>query len=98
MERLQLSQVREKGLPFVGRDESAIYDESVGRQNRREIWPRIQPRRASEEGHLVIQDFVERRGGVVMKVRRGSADTAQLCGVHHAEVTWLARQQQPAGI
>jgi hypothetical protein len=96
--QLQLSQIREKSQSLVGRNESAVDHESIGRENRRQIWRRIQARRPSEEGVVEVEHFLERGCGIVVKVRRGSADAAQLCGVHHTEVTRLACQEQPAGI
>src|SRR5436190_23602395 len=81
---LQLSKVRQQRGALVHCDEPAIDDETVRRQNRRQIRRWIQTSCSPEQGVIVIQYLLERRRGVVVEVRGGPADPAQLCDFHHA--------------
>ena len=81
-----------------GVHEPTIDHETVRRKNRRQVGWRVEPSRAPEERIVMVEHGFERRCGIVVKVRRGSADSPQLCDVHHSEIGDLASEQQSSRI
>ena len=73
---LELSEVRQQRLPFFRSNESAIDDEPVRGENRRQIGRWIQPSSTPELGVIVVDYLFECRRGVVVEVRSRPADAA----------------------
>ena len=46
----------------------------------------------------MVEHFLERRGGVVVEIGSGPADSAQLGDIHDAEVGGLAGEEQSSWI
>ena len=67
-------------------------DDKMGGRLRRQKEPLESP----EERVVQVEHFFEGGRGVVVKVRRGPADAAQLRGLHHAKIRRLAGEEPPA--
>ena len=91
---LLLAKVRQQRRPFLRRHKSTIHHKAIRRENRRQVRRRIQARHASEERIVMVEDFLEGRGGVVVEIRSGPADSTQLGDVHDAEIRRLTGEQQ----
>ena len=89
-----------KPVTLLARPLSRTHDRRRGRSTKESAasWAADLAEPRAEEGFVVVEHLLECRGRVVVKIRGGPADAAQLGDVHHAEVRGLAREKQSSRI